>query len=94
MTGTTRNPISVSDFGTARRCGQALSAAIQLRMTQGNGSATGANHYTVIIGDRGPSPQAVHTTPATASPANSFKIFTQNLRNDVRQNSLPHTPAL
>ena len=93
MTVTTRNPISVSDFGTARRSGQALSTAIQLRMTQGDGSATGANHYTVIIGDRGPSP-AERFSPATASPANFFKLFTLNLRNDVRQYSLPLTSAL
>ena len=91
MTVTTRNPISVSDFGTARRCGQALSAAIQLRMTQGDGSATGANHYTVIIGDRGPSP-AERFSPATASPANSFKLFTLNLRYDAQRISHPRFP--
>ena len=94
MTVTTRIPISVSDFGTARRCGQALSAAIQPRMTQGNGSATGANHYTVIIGDRGSSPLAERFSPAKVSPANSFKLFTLNLRNDVQRNSLPYTSAL
>ena len=49
MTVTAETYRSVSDFGTARRCGQALSAAILQRMTQTEAAAI---PDTVIIGDR------------------------------------------
>ena len=68
MTGITAKRNSVSRPKTAISCGLTLSAAIR-RVKASTGSPSAAIPETVIIGDRGPSLQAISFATPTASPA-------------------------
>ena len=68
MTGISANCNSVSRPKTAISCGLTLSAAIR-RVKASTGSPSAAIPETVIIGDRGPSLQAISFATPTASPA-------------------------
>ena len=89
MTGITARRFSVSDPMTAMCCGLTPSAAIR-RESSGAGGPSAAVPETVIIGDRGLSPQAAHHAPTQASEAitllhNNPKI----LRNNAQRSSHP-----
>ena len=66
MTGISANCNSVSSPKTAVSCGLTLSAAIRRVMKSGD-NPKAAIPETVIIGDRGLTPQAANAAPKTAS---------------------------
>ena len=88
MTGIIAKRNSVSAFKTAVSCGQALSAAIRCVMTSGD-NPSAAIPETVIIGDRGPSLQAISFATPAASPAIKHLFnYAPILRRDEPRN--PH----
>ena len=89
-TGITAKRNSVSDSKTATRCGLTLSAAIRRILSRADGPSA-AIPETVIIGDRGSSPQAAHSAPTTASPAITLLIINNpsKLRQDDRRTQHP-----
>ena len=90
MTGITAKRNSVSDSKTATSCGLTLSAAIR-RILSRAGGPSAAIPETVIIGDRGSSPQAAHFALTTASPAITLLIINNpsKLRHDDRRTQHP-----
>ena len=94
MTGITAKRNSVSDSKTATSCGLTLSAAIR-RILSRAGGPSAAIPETVIIGDRGSSPQAAHFAPIAASPA--ITLLINNLpkfRQDDHRHPHQHQYAL
>lgn len=89
MTGITARRFSVSGPMTAMCCGLTPSAAIR-RVSSTAGGPSAAVPETVIIGDRGLSPQAAHHAPTQASEAITLLHNNpQNLRNNAQRSSHP-----
>lgn len=92
MTGITARRFSVSGPMTAMCCGLTPSAAIR-RVSSTAGGPSAAVPETVIIGDRGLSPQAAHHAPTQASEAitllhNNPKILRNNAQRSFHPSSL------
>lgn len=92
MTGNTAKRNSVSVLKTANSCGQALSAAIR-RVIKSGDNPLAAIPETVIIGDRGLTPQAANTAPKTASSTITLFIHTFKLRHDDTRTPHPRIPV-